>query len=124
MGGYLERFDQTPATERWPLVRRWMFEEPLPFYAELRKYRPVLAMPDAVLAARYADCAEILRRFDVFSVRPTDPNRVIIGWRRTIPRFIGARSRSCCPPRRVPVAAQPGPRRARSVVYELGDDRL
>ena len=75
MGGYLERFDQTPATERWPLVRRWMFEEPLPFYAELRKYRPVLAMPDAVLAARYADCAEILRRFDVFSVRLYGPKQ-------------------------------------------------
>ena len=68
MAGYLERFDQTPIAGRWALVRRWMFEEPLPFYAELREYRPVLVMPELVLATRYADCLEILRRFDVFSV--------------------------------------------------------
>jgi cytochrome P450 len=66
--GYLERFDQTPVRERWALVRRWMFEEPLPFYAELRKCRPILVMPELVLATRHADCSEILRRFDVFSV--------------------------------------------------------
>lgn len=75
MDGYLERFDQTPVTERWALVRRWMFEEPLPFYAELRKYRPLLVMPEVVLAARYADCLEILRRFDVFSVRLYRPKQ-------------------------------------------------
>ena len=75
MDGYLEHFEQTPVTERWAVVRRWMFEEPLPFYAELRKYRPLLVMPEVVLAARYADCVEILRRFDVFSVRLYGPKQ-------------------------------------------------
>ena len=75
MSGYLERFEQTPVAERWALVRRWMFEEPLPFFAELRAYRPVLVMPEVVLATRYADCAEILRRFDTFSVRLYRPKQ-------------------------------------------------
>lgn len=68
MPGYLERFDATPAAERWPLVKRWMEEEPLPFFAELRAHRPVLATPAATLAARFADCREILLRPEAFSV--------------------------------------------------------
>jgi cytochrome P450 len=75
MTSYLERFDQTPAAGRWPLVRRWMSEEPLGLYAELRKHRPVLVMPELVLATRFADCAEILRRFDTFSVAPYKPKQ-------------------------------------------------
>ena len=68
MTNYLERFDQTPIAERWPLVRRWIFEEPLPFFSECRKNRPVLVMPELALATRLADCDEILRRYDLFSV--------------------------------------------------------
>jgi len=33
MADYLQRFDATPAAERWPLVRRWMSEEPRAFFA-------------------------------------------------------------------------------------------
>src|SRR5690606_41767588 len=73
--GYLERVAQTPVADRWSLVRRWIFDEPLPFVAGLRAYRPVLAMPEVVLATRYADCAEILRRFDTFSVRLYRPKQ-------------------------------------------------
>jgi cytochrome P450 len=68
MASYLEQFDQTPTESRWPLVRRWMFEEPLPFYAELRACRPILEMPQLTLVTRYDDCVTILRRHDAFGV--------------------------------------------------------
>jgi cytochrome P450 len=73
MESYLQRFDQTPEAERWPLVRGWISEGPLPFYQELREHRPVLVMPELVLAARFADCDEILRRYDLFSVALLKP---------------------------------------------------
>ena len=73
MPSYLRRFDKTPADKRWPMVRQWMFEEPLPFFAELRKHRPILAMPELTLVTRFYDCETVLRRFDAFSVKPYDP---------------------------------------------------
>ena len=68
MASYLQRFDATPVEGRWPLVRNWIFGEPLPFFAELRRDRPVLAMPELTLATLFDDCTEILRRHDDFSV--------------------------------------------------------
>ncbi len=75
MASYLERFEHTPVAQRWPTVRRWMFEEPLPFFAELRKHRPVLKTPEATLATSFADCTEVLRRSDVFSVALYKPKQ-------------------------------------------------
>ena len=72
MASYLQRFDETPAAQQWPMVRRWMFEESLPFFAELRRHRPVLATPQATLVARYLDCCEVLLRYECFSVKPYD----------------------------------------------------
>jgi cytochrome P450 len=68
MGRYLETFDATSAARRWPIVRQWLLDEPLPFFAELRTERPVLAMPEVTLAASYRDCALILRRHEAFGV--------------------------------------------------------
>lgn len=68
MAGYVERFDATPEAQRWPLVRNWIFAESLPFFEELRRNRPILSMPEVVIAARFADCTEILRRHETFSV--------------------------------------------------------
>jgi cytochrome P450 len=73
MDSYLQRFDQTPEVERWPLVRGWIAENPLPFYKELRERRPVLVMPELVLAARFSDCDEILRRYDLFTAALLKP---------------------------------------------------
>jgi cytochrome P450 len=75
MASYLQRFDATPVAERWPLVRGWMHEEPLAFYAELRKDRPILVMPELTLATRFDDCTEILRRDDLFSVALYKPKQ-------------------------------------------------
>ena len=75
MANYLQRFDATPAAGRWPLVRGWMHEEPLAFYAELRKDRPILVMPELTLATRFDDCTEILRRHELFSVALYKPKQ-------------------------------------------------
>ena len=68
MATYLQRFDATPQAQRWPLVRGWIFNEPLPFFSELRRDRPILPMPEVTLAARFDDCMQIFNRFDLFSV--------------------------------------------------------
>jgi cytochrome P450 len=73
MASYLEKFDRTPDDKRWPMARRWIFEEPLPFFAELRAHRPILATPELTLVARFYDCETILRRHDAFSVAPYVP---------------------------------------------------
>jgi cytochrome P450 len=75
MASYLQRFDATAEAQRWPLVRGWMFGEPLPFYAELRRDRPILVMPELTLAVRYDDCTEILLNHDVFSVALYGPKQ-------------------------------------------------
>ena len=75
MASYLQRFDATPVAERWPLVRGWIFGEPLPFFAELRRDRPILVMPELTLATRFDDCTEILRRHEVFSVALYKPKQ-------------------------------------------------
>src|SRR6266508_929418 len=72
---YLEQFDQTPAGARWPLVRRWMYEESLPFFAEVRAHRPILETPEVTVVTRFADCAAILRRYDAFSVALYKPKQ-------------------------------------------------
>ncbi|HYC06228.1 MAG TPA: cytochrome P450 [Azospirillaceae bacterium] len=68
--GYLDRIDAAPKAERWSLVRDFMRSAPLPLYAELRAYRPVLDLPEVIIATRHLDCVEILARHDVFSVAP------------------------------------------------------
>lgn len=75
MKRHIQEFEETPARERWPLVRRWLFEAPLPLFAELRRRRPVLVTPDVTLAVGFADCTEILRRHDIFSVAPYKPKQ-------------------------------------------------
>ncbi len=75
MPGYLERFDSTPKSDRWKLVRGWIFNEPLAFYAEVRANRPVLVTPEVTLAFLASDCTEILRRFELFSVALYKPKQ-------------------------------------------------
>jgi cytochrome P450 len=65
---YLARIDAAAPAERWSLVRQLMRTEPLPFYEEMRRDRPILALPELTLAFRAADCLLILRRHDDFGV--------------------------------------------------------
>lgn len=68
MNDYLEKIDQTPSAARWRLVRDWMDSEPLALYEILREHRPVLKLPELTIVTRYADCSQVLRQHDLFSV--------------------------------------------------------
>lgn len=70
---YLERYDAAPDAEKFPLVRRWMDTEPLPFFKELREKRPILVTPDCTLVTRFDDVREILKMYKVFTVKPYVP---------------------------------------------------
>jgi len=64
---YLERFDATLPDGRFALVRRWMDNEPLPFFAELRERRPVLVTPVCTLVAMYDDVVDVLNMPKIFT---------------------------------------------------------
>lgn len=68
MTHYLEQIDQTASADQWPLVRKWMDSEPLALYDSLRECRPVLELPELTIVTRFADCSQVLRQHDLFSV--------------------------------------------------------
>ena len=68
MTDYLALIDAAVPEQRWPMVRRWIYSEPLAFFAQLRAQRPVLVLPELTFCTRHADCSLILRRHDVFGV--------------------------------------------------------
>jgi cytochrome P450 len=66
---YLERYDAASDTEKFPLVRGWMDNEPLPFFKELRDKRPILVTPQCTLVALYDEVTEVLDMPLVFTVK-------------------------------------------------------
>lgn len=68
MGAHLDRIDALPPARRWPEVRRLIFSDPLPFFAECRAERPVLDLDRVVLVFRLQDCMLVLRRPQTFGV--------------------------------------------------------
>lgn len=70
---FLERFDNTPEAEQWPLVRSWINNDPIPFFKELRENRPILKTPVCTLIARFDDFNEVVsipRTFTVALYKP------------------------------------------------------
>jgi hypothetical protein len=67
MATCLQRFDAIAEARRWPLVRLDL-QRTLAFFAERRRDRPILAMPEVTLAVRFDGCMQILNRFDLFIV--------------------------------------------------------
>ena len=65
---YLEQFDAAAPRDRFPLVRRWMSSEPLPFFKELREERPILVTPLCTLLTRFDDVIEVLNMPLIFTV--------------------------------------------------------
>jgi len=65
---FLEQLDRTLPEEQFPLVRNWMFNEPLSFFEELRKKRPILVTPECTLVALFDDVMEVLRLPEVYTV--------------------------------------------------------
>ncbi len=68
MTRYLDQLDDLPPDRQWKLARRFLFDEPFPFFAELRDRRPVYVTPDVTLVTRHADCNLVLRRPETFGV--------------------------------------------------------
>jgi len=72
---YLAKSDAAAAAERWPMVRDWLYREPEPLFAELRRHRPVLSLSELDFCTSHADCTLILRRHQSFSVALNEPKR-------------------------------------------------
>lgn len=51
------------------LVGQWMKTSPIPFFAELRQYCPMLHTPKFILVTRYQDVREVLGHEKIFSVQ-------------------------------------------------------
>ncbi len=65
---YLAQLDAAPDAQKWPMLRGWLYSEPLPLFEELRRDRPVVQLPELDFCTRHADCTLILRRHHSFSV--------------------------------------------------------
>lgn len=70
---YLERYDAAPESEKYALVYKWLWEEPLPFFKELRERRPILVTPLVTLVTRYDDVTQALNMPKVFTVELYKP---------------------------------------------------
>lgn len=72
---YVHSLKHTPAPERWQRVRQWMDDQPLPFYSELRRERPILQLPGMVLVSRFDDCMAVLQQHERFTVALYQPKQ-------------------------------------------------
>ena len=64
---YLAQLDLLAADQRFPLVRRWIDTEPIPFFKELREARPILETPVCTLVTRFDDVIEVLGMPRIFT---------------------------------------------------------
>src|SRR5262245_44048930 len=64
---YLEQYDAASTAEKFPLVRRWMDTEPLPFFKTMLEQRPILVTPACTLVARSDDVVEVLGMPKIFT---------------------------------------------------------
>jgi cytochrome P450 len=65
---YLAEYDAAPESEKYPLVQKWLKTEPLPFFKQLRKERPVLVTPECTLVALFTDVRDVLQMPKIFTV--------------------------------------------------------
>ncbi len=65
---YLAEYDSAAPADKYPLVRRWMMTEPLPFFKQLRAQRPILVTPECVLVSKYVDVIDLLQMPKIFTV--------------------------------------------------------
>src|ERR1041385_3295524 len=63
---YLGQFDAAADPEKFPLVRRWIDNEPLPFFKALLERRPILVTPVCTLVPRCDDVIEVLNMPRIF----------------------------------------------------------
>lgn len=65
---YLAEYDSAATADKYPLVRGWMMNEPLPFFKQLRAQRPILVTPECVLVSKYVDVIDLLQMPKIFTV--------------------------------------------------------
>src|ERR1700758_3930876 len=65
--GYLKQYDDAPREAKLALLRKFMADDPLGFFKELRADRPVLVAPECTLIALYDDVIEMLNMPKVFT---------------------------------------------------------
>ena len=70
---HLEQFDAAATADKFPLVRGWIDNEPLPFFKELRQKRPILETPVCTLVTRFDDVIEVLSMPRIFTAAPYLP---------------------------------------------------
>lgn len=66
---FLDQYDNATAESKFPLVRGWMKNSPLEFFAELRDARPILKTPECTLLALHDDVVDALLQPSVFTVQ-------------------------------------------------------
>jgi cytochrome P450 len=69
MTDYLAELDAASSADRFPLVRRWIDSESLPFFKTLRERRPILVTSEATVVTLLDDCVEVLNQPAVFTAR-------------------------------------------------------
>ena len=57
---YLAEYDAATEEDKYPLIVKWMSEEPLPFFKQLRQQRPVLVNSVCTLVANFNDVRDML----------------------------------------------------------------
>ena len=65
---YLAEYDKAAEADKYPLVKKWMKSEPLPFFKQLREQRPVLVTPECTLVALFTDVCDVLQMPKIFTV--------------------------------------------------------
>jgi len=68
MPAHLDTLAALPPEARWRQARAWILAGDRDFFTALRRDAPLLRLPQVTVAARFADCEEILRRHDLFGV--------------------------------------------------------
>ncbi|MFZ1011526.1 MAG: cytochrome P450 [Candidatus Sulfotelmatobacter sp.] len=64
---YLKRYDDEPEETKFALLRKFMADDPLGLFKQLRAERPVLVSPQCTLIALYDDVIEMLNMPKVFT---------------------------------------------------------
>lgn len=65
---YFEQLNTVPENKKWPLIRRWMEETPLPFFKQMREKSPIIKTPECTLLSLYDDVTEALNHPTIFTV--------------------------------------------------------
>ena len=74
---YLAEYDAAPKDRKYPLVQGWIKTEPLAFFKQLRKERPVLQTPVCTLVANFVDVRDMLQMPTVFTVDLYKPKMAV-----------------------------------------------